>query len=193
MPGWRDSHATLLFLWPCHKQRPRLQQCPWVPPTPHRHPRGWGMWGRSVPRHSQPAAPPRDLWPCSGGAWAQGAKPPRRWGPPTTLALLLSGRGWLGKFTPTLAGAIPVQERRQRQIPLLAPLFRQSVGQGRREPGHDQVSDWKRCDRSRAVKCSCASEGDRPPSSCNTDCRASATAAGISLAFLGQRAGHNGG
>lgn len=137
--------------------------------------------------------PLRDLWPCSGGAWAQGAKPPRKWGPPAALALLLSGRGWLGKSTPTLAGAIPVQERRQRQIPLLAPLFRQSVGQGRWEPGHDQVSDWKRCDRSKAVKCSCACEGDRPPSSCNTDCRASATAAGISLAFLGQRAGHSGG
>lgn len=54
---------------------------------------------------------------------------------------------------------------------------------------YDQVSDWKRWDRSRAVKCSSASEGDRPPSSCNTICKASDTAAGICLAFLEERVG----
>lgn len=44
------------------------------------------------------------------------------------MALLLSERGWLGKSTPILAGVIPAQERCQRQIPLLAPLFRQWEG-----------------------------------------------------------------
>lgn len=106
--------------------------------------------------------------------------------PPGDGVPLLSGKGWVGKSTPILTGVIPAQEGCQRQIPLLAPLFRQAVGR-EGEAGsqaHDQVSDWKRWDRSRAAKCSSASEGDRPPSSCNTDCRASATAAGISLAFL---------
>lgn len=73
-----------------------------------------------------------------------------------------------------------------------AGSFIQAQLTGKGEAGshaYDQVSDWKRWVCSRAVKYFSASEGDRPPSSCNTDCKASATAAGICLAFLEERAG----
>lgn len=73
-----------------------------------------------------------------------------------------------------------------------AGSFIQAQLTGKGEAGshaYDQVSDWKRWVCSRTVKYFSASEGDRPPSSCNTDCKASATAAGICLAFLEERAG----
>lgn len=94
----------------------------------------------------------------------------------------------LGECMPSaLAGITSAQGQCQRRIVLLAPLFRHSSG-GAGSQAYDQVSDWKRWDRSRADKYSSASEGDRPPSSCSTDCRASATAAGICLAFLEEKA-----
>lgn len=137
MLGWRDSLAILPFLWPCHKQWPLplpwLQQHPWVPPTPHRDPRGWGMWGRCVPHRSQPAEPPRDLWPLLWWGVGTGSQSPQEMGSPHCHGPAAVRRGWLGKSTPTLAGVIPAQERCQRQIPLLAPLFRQR--EGRQEPG----------------------------------------------------------
>lgn len=55
---------------------------------------------------------------------------------------------------------------------------------------YDQVSDWKRWDRSKAARYSSASEEDRPPSRWNTVFRASATPAGISLAFLEEKKCH---
>lgn len=95
---------------------------------PTQGPLGLGHTGADQ-SHAEPNQqhPQETSGPCSGGLWAQGAKPWRRWGSPcAAVALLLPGRGWLGKSTLTQSGVTPAQEGCQRQIPLLAPLFRQS-------------------------------------------------------------------
>lgn len=117
------------FLWPCHKQQPLplsgLQQCPRCH-LPHTGtPRADQSHAKANQQHPQETSG-------SGGGVGTGSQTSQEKGfPPTAMALLLSGTGWLGKPSPILAGIIPAQERHQRQTPLLAPLFRQSVGRGR--------------------------------------------------------------
>lgn len=132
----------------------------------------WAWGARLYPHQTQEMGPPCPLWPCCHQGRAGWVNAPPLPGPCS---------GW-DNHSP----------RMMPEADHFAGSFIQAEFAGKGDAGsqaYDQVSDWKRWDRSRAAKCSSASEGDRPPSSCNTDCRASATAAGICLAFLEERVG----
>lgn len=91
----------------------------------HRDPWGWGMRGQISPTLKPTSnTPKRPLAPALVECGHREPNPPRDGVP------LLSGKGWLGKSIPILTGVISAQEGCQRQIPVLAPLFRQSVGRG---------------------------------------------------------------
>lgn len=165
---------------------------------------GPGSWksqdSSSDPHRSQPAASQhRELSPLPQQGADTGSQasptPPGEGSPCPLWPCCHWGRaGWVNPTPPPdlCPGWENLSPRMMPEADHFAGSFIQTQLTGKGEAGsqaYDQVSDWKRWVCSRAVKYFSASEGDRPPSSCNTDCKASATAAGICLAFLEERAG----